>query len=249
MPVRFGEATRIQADLLRRLGRVPAIIVGCAGVVLGLELLQARFTTMGSPLESLASVRVMLVGFLALAWGASAWRGEGPKNRQYFLGHPVDATAHELSRIAAGALWLMVGVAAATIVAVAGALVRKDATAFSGGIAPWLGLFTGSLLIYLVVVAIATLTSRVAEVLIISYLSLILVIPLLALANFGKAAGRLFAAAVVGSYGVRAALLAPRTAEASSTMKWLAALVIWYAVAGLMVGAVLWWRRGRLANR
>ena len=247
--VRFLPSTRIQVELLRRLGRVRGIIVGCAAAALAIEFLQVKLAAAGAPTESLAGTRLTIVGLLALAWGASIWRGEAPKNRQYFLSHPVDASAHELSRVAAGAAWLIAAIAGSVVVAIISALVRRDAIAFADGPLTWSGLFTGSVLVYLVVSAIATLTGRVAEVLIIGYLGLVVLVPVLALTGIGKSVGKVFNAMIVGEYGLRAALVAPRTTELGASVKWILALAIWYAVAGAMFAAVLWWRRGRLASR
>lgn len=240
--IRLGHASRIQVDLLRRLGRVRAIIVGCAGGALAIEIIQARLTASGSPLESLAGPRFLILGLLALAWGGAVWRGEGPKNRQYFLSQPVDVSVHELSRIAAGAWWLTVALAGAVVVAIAGAIVRHDTAVLHGGVLPWIAIFTGALLIYLAVSVVATLTSRVAEVLIFSYLGLVVLIPLLSMAGFGQRVGKVFSKAILGSYGLRAALVAPNP---GAVAKWIAALAIWYAVVGAMIVAALWWRRGR----
>ena len=245
MPVPFKSATRIQMQLLRRLGWVRAILIGCAAASFAIEFIQAKVST--EPLgDYFSGLRFITVVLLALAWAASIWRGEGPKNRMYFLSHPVDASLHELSRVVAGAMWLVISVAGAVVVALIGAVARQK-TGEIPGLATWISLFTGSLLIYFAVSALSTVTSRVAEVLILMYLGIIVVIPLFAMAGLGKQVGRVFNAMVTGTYGLRSALVAPR--GDGSIGVWIGAMVIWYLVAAASLGAVLWWRRGRLASR
>jgi hypothetical protein len=247
--IRLGEATRIQAVFLRRMGRVMAILAGCVGVVIGLEILQAKLIALDSPLNPLSSVRLTMFALLAFAWGASMWRGEAPKNRQYFLAHPVDASAHELSRVAAGGMWLMAAVGVATVLAIAGALIRHDTAALAEGVQSWVGLFTATLLIYFITAAVATLTGRVVEVFVFGYLGLVLIIPLIAMTRIGERLAHVFKVVITGQYGLRAALVAPIATGGSALAEWLVALVIWYAVAAVIMAAVLRWRRGRLADR
>jgi hypothetical protein len=247
--LRLGETTRIQIDLLRRLGRTTAIVVACVLGALAVETIQWRLTVAGSPIGNLSSMRLTIVGLLALAWGGALWRGEGPKNRQYFLSHPVDVSAHELSRVAAGAAWMLVALLAGIMASMLGAVARKDAGAFTEGVAPWIACVTGPLLIYCFVSTLATLTDRVAEVLILTYLLLILLIPLASLTGFGASIGRVFNTILTGSYGLRAAIVAPGGGPGSTGVHWVLSLFIWYGVAGGLMAAALWWRRGRLSSR
>jgi hypothetical protein len=250
MPVPFKTAARIQMDLMLRLRRVLGILVGCAGAALILEIMQAKLDAIEPTPGAFTGIRFLTVSLLALAWGAGIWRNEAPKNRTYFLSHPIDASLHELARVAAGAMWLLIAIAGAVVVALIGAAVRHNAGAGTlAGPASWVGLFTGSLLIYLMVGAISTLTGRVVEVLIGIYAAVVLVIPLLAMAGWGKAAGRIFNMVLVGKFGLKSALVAPAQESMSSIGVWLASMAIWYTVAGMMIVAVLGWRRRRLAPR
>jgi hypothetical protein len=249
-PLTFSAAARIQMDLLLRLRRVRGVMIGCAGAAIVLEVLQARIDSIEPTPGAFTGVRFIAIALLALAWGASIWRGEGPKNRSYFLSHPVDASVHELSRIAAGAGWLVVAIGGAVIVALIGATVRHAAGGgtVDGPLAS-IGLFTGAVLVYLMVAAVSTLTSRVAEVVILAYASMVLVVPLLSMAGFGRSVGRILTPIMVGTFGFRAALVAPVEATPSAIGVWTGALVIWYVVAGALIGGAVWWRRGRLASR
>lgn len=105
----------------------------------------------------------LLFGFSVLIystvfWAVAVWSGEGPSRRDYHGSLPIPRPAHDLARLAAGAAWLLAGVAMMFLGLAVGLLAsgRESALAvltWQG----WLDFFLGPLILYLLV-SLASLT-------------------------------------------------------------------------------------------
>jgi hypothetical protein len=111
----------------------------------------------GRPLHS--EIYYALVGYGAVA-AALMWASEPPANRRYHWAMPVGREMHDLLRVAAGAVWLIVAIAAFAVAAwiTEGAAVReqwlRNAPLY------WLGMFLVAVLIYLLCSIAALLVAK-----------------------------------------------------------------------------------------
>ena len=101
----------------------------------------------------------------AIAWPPLVWRGQGPLRRSYHRAMPVDQLTHDLLKVAAGAIALMVGVA----IVLLPLLVAAGMSPVLSGLLTrpswlvWLNFFTGPLIIYLLVSCVPMLTDHPLE--------------------------------------------------------------------------------------
>jgi hypothetical protein len=108
-----------------------------------------------------------LTGLLlgTVAWPPLVWRGQGPLRRSYHRVLPVDQLTHDLLKVTAGAISLMVGVA----VVLLPLLVAAGMSPVLSGLLTrpswlvWLNFFTGPLIIYLLVSCVPMLTDHPLE--------------------------------------------------------------------------------------
>jgi hypothetical protein len=100
-----------------------------------------------------------LVGYGAVA-AALMWASEPPANRRYHWAMPVTREAHDAVRVAAGAVWLIVAIAAFAVAAwlSEGAAVRDQW--LSAAALYWLGMFLVAVLIYLLCSIAALLVAK-----------------------------------------------------------------------------------------
>ena len=97
-----------------------------------------------------------------MAWPLMVWQGQGPTQRNYHRALPVDQVTHDLLKVAAGAVWLLLTIAFTLLVLTAIA-VALPWPAPATNVAMTLNAFTGALIIYLLVSAIPILTDRPLE--------------------------------------------------------------------------------------
>lgn len=97
---------------------------------------------------------------LGLLWPASIWRDEPPDQRDFFRTLPVVSPGHELARLAAGALWLTIAIAAILSLATVGILVAGHGSKL-GVLSPrgWIHYLTGPVTFYLLA-SVAALAAR-----------------------------------------------------------------------------------------
>lgn len=107
-----------------------------------------------------------LTGLLlgALAFPPLVWRGQGPRHRNYHRALPVDQLTHDLLKIGAGAVYLMLSVALVLIPLLITALLSPMSGLVTGpSMLVWLNFFTGPLIVYLLVSCVPVLTDRPLE--------------------------------------------------------------------------------------
>jgi hypothetical protein len=99
----------------------------------------------------------LIAGIIAgAAWPLITWNAEAPSRRGYHWSLPVARLPHDLARVAAGALYLLVGIAALAAACVG--LAISDGSLAELRAVPrilWLSFFTAPLLTYLLVSPIA----------------------------------------------------------------------------------------------
>lgn len=146
-PIGFGKAFTEQFRLLWLSRRPLFMMLGIIGL---LALFGEPWTERPEArLFSMWAVWILLAGPI---WGFAVWHNEGPGNRLYFWSHPVSRTTHSLSRVAAGAAWLLVLYAALVLGAVVFAALDGDLAQFGPvGLTAWVALFTGPLIGYLLI--------------------------------------------------------------------------------------------------
>lgn len=148
-PRRFagmGTSFRQQAWLMAVSGRWIALVL----VLLALLMLpMLRNVPPQIPLLMIAAVFALPVGVI---WAATVWKGETPSRRTYHWSLPVARPAHDLARVAVGALYLL---AAYAVLAGAGALVALADGGFDrfAAIRPvaWANYVMAPLIVYLLV--------------------------------------------------------------------------------------------------
>ena len=116
----------------------------------------------------LASTVMPLTLLIGVSWALTIWRDDPPADRDYFWLQPVSRMAHTLLRVLAGALWLLLMLAAIGGAVVVAALATRTA-AGDGGVLVWL-LWPGAVLLaYLIGSLAALLTGRPAVWIVISF--------------------------------------------------------------------------------
>lgn len=150
-PVGFGGAVVNQFRLLWASRRPLLMMIGLLGV-----LALSGQPWSDNPMARLFTAWPVWMLVIGPLWAFAVWHNEGPSNRLYFWSHPVSRSGHALARFAAGAAWLVTLIA---LLIVAGALfaVFDGEAAQFGEVAAigWLGLFTGPLLLYVVITVLA----------------------------------------------------------------------------------------------
>ncbi len=108
-----------------------------------------------------------LTGLLlgAVAWPPLVWRGQGPTRRNYHRTLPVDQFTHDMLKIGAGALWLMLGIAVVLLPLLVAANLSTTLRGLVTGpsLLVWVNFFTGPLIVYLLLSCIPMLTDRPLE--------------------------------------------------------------------------------------
>jgi hypothetical protein len=104
-----------QVQLLSQSGRVTLLLVAIVGVLLLLELLaEIGIAFMPGVPQPFDWPRVFgsfdLLGWVAFGWGIAIWSGEPPSLRDTHWSMPVSVVGHDLLRIAAGWMCMMLAV-------------------------------------------------------------------------------------------------------------------------------------------
>lgn len=240
-PVGFGTSFVQQVKLLGWSGRWAALMLGLiAALVIAVRIDRD---------VGLAHVHVAAMFSLPAAalWAFAVWHGEVPYRRGYHWSLPVPRAAHDLARVAAGALWLLL---AYVVFASAGALVALGTgkwQRFAAGGAPWVTFFAGPLVIYALasplllwsdsptlrrILVVVILGSGVATVFELD--GYIAVLELL----FGGGWG--FSTAVLGGFQHQAEVeVASGTREAA----------LWLGLSALLTFGAAWWRPADVARK
>lgn len=151
---------RQQFRLISASRRVPMLIVLLCGIPLiynAYESAPYRFRSE----DVLPFVTVLLA---SIAWPIMVWAGEAPARRSYHRTLPVDHIRHDLLKVLAGAVWLMLGVAL-----VLSAFVLISWASGLGMVlsrvspAAYINYFTGTLIIYLFASILPILTNKPLE--------------------------------------------------------------------------------------
>lgn len=146
LPVSAPRSFALQLRMLLESGRWIFLVAGL------LLLLVAPAPIAGhAPLGLPPALLANMLGCPAAAWWALAvWQGEVPDRRTWHWSLPVARPAHDLARVAAGAVLLL---AAFAVLALAGsllALTRHDAGRLGAIGSAWVSFFAGPLVIYLI---------------------------------------------------------------------------------------------------
>lgn len=108
------------------------------------------------PKARLFTLWPLWIFFMGPLWAFVTWHNEGPSNRLYFWSQPVSRAAHSMARVAAGAAWLWILYAFLIATGLLFAIFDGDVGQFALADAPaWVSLFTGALLGYLIISALA----------------------------------------------------------------------------------------------
>lgn len=230
----IGVSFRQQAWLLGVSGRWVFLILGLLAVLMLIGLSDVPHEV----------PRILITAELALlggvTWAVMVWHGEGPDRRSYHWSLPVPRPAHDLARVALGAVYLL-GVCA--VLAGAGAIaasVNGTLDRFAAiGPEAWANFFVAPLIVYLLVSPVALwsdypITRWVAAIIFgVGLLAVILSwqgLPLL-----GEGMNKIFEAE---HWGLAAALFAGIQREVSASMElpalvdlWWTAAVLWFVLA------------------
>lgn len=245
----FWRVTSAQVCLLAASRRWLALLVS---MILAVLLARAPFSRLeiGDPALDMPWVvkAYGLIVTLAFAWPTVVWWGEPPTRRFHHHAMPTPRGVHDLARVSAGGIWLLIGVATAFSAASVSLFITEPALLHSEWVAQWWCVATGATVAY----ALA------------SNLAVRLSWPLLTLAAFAvavrlvdivldvlgwQAAERVWAAPFVGPLSITDALsgaffaaYAGRMGDAwprqAPTWPWAALLWLVLLVAGLVLPAL-----------
>ena len=195
------------------------------------------------PITDLVGVIVMI----SAGWGIAVWRGETKEQRVQMLAAPIDVSHHELARVAAGVLWLVITIASFVVlgVVVAG---MKGAFAIFADVSwiKWLLLFTGPLLAYALIVPASTVTPRAMEIVLLSIMLFYMTIMILTAAGYAEFVQKIMEPVVMGRFGLNTALVGGGPRAGGTAMgAWSLAYALWLSLASGALYAALRWRRGR----
>jgi hypothetical protein len=251
--------------------RRAAVLAVLPGSLLLVELFAWRLRSLepdgplsngGVPTSIFASLLPLLIA-TAVLWPLVVWRDETPAKRQYHWSMPVDVSAHDALRVAAGAVWLMIALGVFYLMGSVSAAAHgtSDMLRLLGPALP-LSFVLVPVLVYLLVSALPLGTNRPLEWLIGSYLALAVLI-------LGvEAAGAHFVERgfyhVLGSrpwaltftvvhgpnalMGEHAAAISGEAVRYDSGVTWgvwLGSLLLWLLISVACIGAVSAYRRGR----
>ena len=147
---------RNQFNLIDMSKRFPLLVAALAGAA----ALGMRFQI--NVAEGVFPFGPLLI--VSVVWPLLVWRGESPAQRTYHRTMPVNGIVHDLLKVAAGAAWLMLGIALILLVYMVSALLRDGALLlFELSPVAYLNFFTGPLLIYLLVSMIPILSNKPIE--------------------------------------------------------------------------------------
>ena len=171
-PIEWSRLVRNQIALLWR-SRAALIVIGLALALFAvvevgavqqeasrLRLIELGRTTNTPYIPGIWDVHGLAGMILPLLWVALVWRGEAFDQRRYHWAMPVDQRGHDLARVVAGGVWLMVAMAALVLTALGVYAVMGRTVAFEIGLAYWISLFTVPLLTYTCVSILPIATSR-----------------------------------------------------------------------------------------
>jgi len=128
-------------------------------------------------LPSAPGLVAVIASYIVLLWtgiaGAiSTWHKEGPANRSYHWSLPVSRTAHDLSRVAAGGLWLLCAIALMLAAAVFGLLAGgRSSTLDAISITGWINYFSGPITLFLIVSLAGLRSNRPTRAFFLAYLA------------------------------------------------------------------------------
>jgi hypothetical protein len=201
-----------------------------------------------------------VVAILAACWGCTIWWNEPPAQREYHWSLPVDATVNDIARVAAGALALSAAVLFLLVFGLIVLAVRGEnlLALRSVPVSFWLSILCAGLIVYLLCAALATLTGRVIETLVIAALGIRLVgafvdalpqtmtVGYLRYYLYLPVEGRLGMETVVTGMTIYGrSYLEGRAASGWSTT-WIVAMLLWLSIALVLLvfsSAVHRWRR------
>lgn len=259
---RWRDAASAQTVLLWRSRRPWLLLVFVAGIW-AVYLLQI----LGDPWSA---DRLVSPGWAGLSfavgavWGTQLWNDEPPRARLYHWSLPLDTTANDLARLAAGALWLLLGVMAFLTIGFGFMLAFDDLTVIRE-VNPllWLSFATSALIGYLLAATLAAFTGKALEIaLLISIVTLVAVFELVMegravgwLAPVGQVLSAVFTdrggllTAVAGMAARSSVTLGGAEAQSPwisvSTTAWLQAVVLWLVAGGSAYVLASSWHRRR----
>jgi hypothetical protein len=148
-PLAWSAVLQRQLVLLLRSTRVVQLTLFALALLLGSEMMSRVMAQENVVMPSLVLFFNWL-WLLGMAWGVMVWSDEGPAKRKYHASLPVDRTLHDVTRVVAGALWLMATVVLMVGVGALLALTRGAGSGLGGfSTTAWLNYFTAPLQMYL----------------------------------------------------------------------------------------------------
>lgn len=256
------DVLRAQLVLLRRSTR-PVLLAAILGVVWAVVTYYVVRTGDGWPAANMLSGSWLgLMYVTGAVWGVQIWQEEGPDRRSHHWRMPVDTAVHDMVRVAAGAIWLCLAVAAFQLYGVLLMALQGElgaALAFTPLL--WLSYYTAALLGYLLMSIFTTLFNRGFE------WSLLfggaVFVAWFELGTSGESypewlrpVGRFLDAVMGGSLGFTSALSGMATiaseragvpvaslATPDSPQVWVLAILTWLTAASAAVFAAAYWHR------
>ena len=257
-------AFRAQFDLLRA-SRRPVIAVGLMlfmWAVIEYASVKAGFWSTLGRAHVFNAAWIVLHGLLGCGWALAVWRDTQRSTRTIHWSMPVDVTAHDIARLAAGIAWLTM----LTAVSVAALLVLASLHGFTGDVfsSPpvfWLAHFAAAWIGYLLVAPLSTISGRPAEIILLTYIGVSGGLALLSLHGDSKLFdrfARMMEVIFFGKYGLATAFFGGKDLDGQWTsslalpdgfaVTWIASALLWTAIGLLTLGCALAFVRRRLVQ-
>ena len=203
---------------------------------------ETDFGLVSSPglIAVILSFSILLIA--SLVWALAVWYRESPSERGYHWALPVERGAHDLARVTAGGLWLLVGLVVMLAAVILGLVIGGRGVALSSvSVVGWTNYFLGPITVYLLVSVAAVGFDRPGRVVGFTYLFTVGMYMLFTLADF-EFGRRIFHELVDGNLGYQRALaegffgdLVPLP-SGERTVGWFFPAAMWI---GLALGGVI----------
>lgn len=154
-----SRVVRHQIDLLGAPATIMSLAVGLAGIQI---LVSSGWFAGPTRLMRLPVFDIFpFLVVIGALWPAIVWHGEGPSRRLYHWSLPVPRHQHDILRVVAGGVWLLLGLVSVELFQIAAALVNGYGDRLAGvSLGSWINYLTGPLTMYLVVSALAVATDH-----------------------------------------------------------------------------------------
>jgi hypothetical protein len=242
----LSAALRAQLVLLWRMRRVAFLFALLFGALALIEFIVWRLNPNNVTSTGVVAEMLSLLVVAGGVWSLLVWRDEEPAKRHYHWSLPVDVTAHDAVRVAAGAAWLVAALLAFwAAVFVLAAVHGEVAYLRQLGTGQLLSFVLVPLLTYTLVSVLTVGTDRPLHWIVGLYFGLVIVMITADAAGVGAGLIRLANAVFGPSPGLSLGFAFTGVSRGYPVGSWLSAWLFWLLIAAAGIAAVSAARRRR----